>query len=132
MRPGEVAARRWKDLDTTAAPLWRLDVGTAYESRHGSEKPTKTLVEKIVPVHPVAAELLRTWYGAGWATFMGRPPTPEDLIVPREKGGHRRNTHSNKRFQSDLRKLGLREGRTHYETRATFRSLAMAARRLRR
>ncbi len=57
---------------------------------------------------------------------MGRTPTPEDLVVPREQGGQRTNTHSNKRFQSDLRKLGLREGRTHYETRSTFRSLAMA------
>ena len=126
MRPGEVAARRWKDLDTTMTPLWRLDVGTAFNSRHYVEKCTKTNVEKIIPVHPLLAEILRTWYATGWEAFMGRPPKPEDLVVPREQGGQRTNTHSNKRFQADLERLGLRGGRTHYETRATFRSLAMA------
>jgi integrase len=126
MRPGEVAARRWKDLDTTVAPLWRLDVGTAFESRHGVEKATKTDVEKIIPVHPELAELLRGWYATGWKEFMGRNPTPEDLLVPRAGGGPRPNYHSYKAFQGDVARLGLREGRTHYETRATFRSLALA------
>ncbi len=126
MRPGEVAARRWKDFDTTAEPLWRLDVASAFNSRHYLEKATKTNVEKIVPVHPLLAELLREWFTSGWEAFMGRAPTSEDLIVPREQGGQRTNTHSNKRFQSDLERLGLRGGRTHYETRATFRSLAIA------
>jgi integrase len=54
MRPGEVAARRWRDLDTTMTPL------------------------------------------------------------------------SSKGFRADLERLGLRGGRSHYETRATFRSLAIA------
>ncbi len=125
MRPGEVAARRWKDFDTTTAPLWRLDVGTAYETRHKTEKSTKTNVEKIVPVHPLLAELLRAWYGGGWQAFMGRPPTPEDLIVPRPEGGSRPNGYTYKGFRAVLHRLGLREGRTHYETRATFRSLAI-------
>ncbi len=125
MRPGEVAARRWKDLDTTTTPLWRLDVGTAFESRHGVEKTTKTNVEKIVPVHPELQELLRHWYAQGWQAFMGRQPTPEDLIVPRPEGGPRSNGYSYKGFRADLHRLGLREGRTHYETRATFRSLAI-------
>ncbi len=125
-RDSAIAARRWRDLDTTTAPLWRLDVGTAYDSRHYAEKSTKTNVEKIAPVHPELAELLRTWYASGWQAFMGRAPEPDDLVVPREQGGLRTNTHSNKRFQADLRRLGLRGGRTHYETRATFRSLAIA------
>ncbi len=126
MRPGEVAARRWRDLDTTTTPLMRLDVASAFNSRHYREKATKTNVEKIVPVHPMLAEALRAWFTSGWEAFMGRKPTPDDLIVPREQGGQRTNTHSNKRFQADLERLGLRGGRTHYETRATFRSLAIA------
>jgi hypothetical protein len=125
MRPGEVAARRWRDLDTTTTPLWPLDVGTAYESRCGIEKPTKTLVERIVPVHPLLAELLRTWYRGDWQAFMGRPPTPEDLIVPRAEGGSRPNGHTCKGFRADLHRLGLREGRTHHEARATFRIIAI-------
>ncbi len=126
MRPGEVAARRWRDLDTTAEPLWRLDVWTAINSRSGLEKCTKTNVEKVVPVHPLLQELLRHWYAEGWKNFMGRDPIPDDLIVPREEGGHRTDGHSNKRFKSDVHRLGLREGRTHYESRSTFKSLGMA------
>lgn len=126
MRPGEVAVRRWKDLDTTTTPLWRLEVATAYNSRHYVEKSTKTNVEKIVPLHPLLADLLRVWFAGGWKEHMGRAPKPDDLIIPREQGGPRTTSHSNKRFQGDLDKLGLRGGRSHYETRATFRSLAIA------
>jgi integrase len=126
MRPGEVSARRWRDVDTTTTPLWRLDVATAHNSRHKLEKSTKTNVEKIIPIHPRLAELLRHWYTAGWAAFMGRDPTGDDLIVPRAEGGNRTDSHSNKRFKADLERLGLRGGRSHYESRATFRSLAIA------
>jgi integrase len=126
MRPGEVAARRWRDLDTTTAPLWRLHVGTAINSRDSSEKSTKTDVEKVVPIHPLLAGVLRQWHADGWARFQGRPPQPDDWILPREEGGVRTNGHSNKRWQADLRRIGLGTGRTHYETRATFRSLAIA------
>ena len=110
MRPGEMAARRWRDLDTTTTPLMRLDVASAFNSRHYREKATKTNVEKIIPVHPMLAEMLRAWFTSGWKAFIGRKPTPDDLIVPREQGGQRTNTHSNKRFQADLARLGLRGG----------------------
>lgn len=126
MRPGEVAARRWRDLDTTAEPLWRFDVTSAYNSRRKVEKSTKTNVSKVCPVHPLLADVLRGWYSEGWAKFMGRDPTPDDLIVPRAEGGNRTDSHSNKRFKADLQRLGLRGGRSHYESRATFRSLAIA------
>ncbi|ACL65466.1 integrase family protein [Anaeromyxobacter dehalogenans 2CP-1] len=126
MRPGEVAARRWRDLDTTAEPLWRLHVGTAINSRNSTEKSTKTDVEKVVPVHPLLRELLRSWYAEGWRRFQGRDPTPDDLVVPRGGGGVRTNGHSNKRWKADTERLGLPPGRSHYETRATFRSLAIA------
>lgn len=126
MRPGEVAARRWRDLDTSTAPLWLLRVGTQFNSRSYSERRSLTNVEKIVPVHPLLAEALRAWFQGGWEAFMGRAPTPDDLVVPREQGGQRTNTHSNKRFKADMERLGLRGGRTHGDTRATFWSLARA------
>ncbi len=82
-------------------------------------------MEKIIPVHPELAELLRHWFAEGWQEFMGRAPEADDLIVPRPSGGLRTNGYSYKGFRADLELFGLRGGRTHYETRATFRSLAI-------
>lgn len=129
MRTGEAAARRWRDW-IEVEPLGRLEVRTAWNTRIRTEKSTKTLVEKVVPVHPILARTLRTWKDEGWKRYVGRAPTEDDLIVPAERGGPRNASHSNKQFQDDLRTLELRaldvERRTHYETRASFRSLAFA------
>lgn len=97
MRPGEAAVRRWRDLDRTATPLWRLHVETAWNSHLRREKTTKTLVERVAPV--------RT------------RPTEDDLIVSGDRGGPRSNSHSNTQFKADVELLGLRGDRTHYETR---------------
>jgi len=130
MRPGEVAARRWRDVtfSETGDPnaLGRIVVATAWNSRVRREKTTKTNVRKVIPIHPLLADVLRAWRDEGWATYMGRSPKPEDLLIPSETGRMRSSSQSNKRFQGDVARLGLREGRTGYETRSTFRSLAMA------
>ncbi len=126
MRPGEAAIRRWRDLDNAVGPLWRLHVGTAWNTHRHREKTTKTIVERVAPVHPVLRDLLESWAGGGWARYVGRAPASDDLIVPADRGGPRGNSHSNAKFQADVELLGLRGGRTHYETKATFRSLALA------
>ncbi len=133
LRTGEASARRWSDLDLDAKPLARLEAKTAWNSRVKLEKGTKTDVEKVVPVHPVLRELLVAWKAEGWKEYVGREPKPDDLIVPSERGARRGASHSNKLFQDDVRTLGLvaLDGagqavtRTHYETRSTFRSLAL-------
>ncbi|MEY2668538.1 MAG: hypothetical protein RJA59_1176, partial [Pseudomonadota bacterium] len=133
LRTGEASTRRWSDLDLDAKPLARLEAKTAWNSRAKLEKGTKTDVEKVVPVHPALRELLVAWKAEGWKEYVGREPKPDDLIVPSERGARRGASHSNKLFQDDVRNLGLVAldsagrpvTRTHYETRSTFRSLAL-------
>ncbi len=98
---------------------------TAYNTRFQVEKTTKTDIEKWLPVHPVLHDLLLAWKREGWARFMGRAPGPDDLIVPAIKGGIRGNTVSGRRWAADLVRLG-RAHQRHYESRSTFRSLALA------
>ena len=57
--------------------------------------------------------------------MFGRTPGPDDLIVPGEKGGIRNNGNSWSRWTRDLDALGVPHQR-HYESRSTFRSLALA------
>ena len=60
LRLGAIAGLRWGDLDTTAAPLWRLTGSRTYDG-----KPTKTGKPSRVPVHPVLAEMLAEWRHGG-------------------------------------------------------------------
>ena len=54
---------------------------------------------------------------------MGRPPRPEDLIVPSRRGNHRNVNHMGRRLHEDLERLGLRQ-RNQHDFRRTFISLA--------
>jgi integrase len=76
-RLGAIAGLRWGDLDTTAAPLWRLTSSRTYEGR-----PTKSQRPSAAPVHPVLASMLTTGRH-GWGRMFGRAPTADDPIVPR-------------------------------------------------
>jgi integrase len=127
MRTGEAAARCWKDWEPDfLGQLGRLTAATAYSTRHHLMKTTKTRVEKWIPVHPRLAELLTAWHTEGFERFVGRPPTPDDLIVPATKGGARNNSYSWRMFQTDLERVGLTAAR-HYDTRSAFISMAEGA-----
>lgn len=80
LRLGAIAGVRWGDLDTGAAPLWRLTSARTYANR-----PTKTGKSSVVPVHPVLQAMLTTWRH-GWGRMFGRAPTAADPIVPRAPG----------------------------------------------
>jgi integrase len=125
LRTGEAAARRWRDWDDSAEPLGGLLVATSFDARTRTEGPTKTKRPRRVPVHPVTADLLRTWKTAGWLRAFGRLPEPEDLICPAARGGFRAVNRSYRLFTEDLVRLGLRH-RRHYDTRRTFISLGVA------
>ena len=133
MRMGEAAMRRWEDWKPAEKPLGMIVARTAWSTRHHLEKPTKTWLTRWLPVHRALEELLHAWMREGFERVFGRPPTPEDLIVPSLGGGGRKwesgqprnNSYSWRMFQRDLSAVGLR-AQQHYESRSTFRSLALA------
>lgn len=135
-RPGEVAALRWRNYDAVKQPLGELLVARAYSAKLGRLKGTKTDSVKHVPVHPTLAAILAEWKLHGWAAMMGREPTADDLIVPlppadaearTRRGGEafRPDYYMRRRWvEEDLPALGWRH-RRHYDTRATFITLAL-------
>ena len=137
VRHGEAAALRWRHYDETRKPLGELRIEVGYRSDEARVKSTKTGAIRYVPVHPVLASMLAEWKLAGWERLVGRPPRPDDLIVPlspadaarrksrrRELEPFRDKNYSGKRWREiDLPTLGLRHRRKH-DTRATLISLA--------
>src|SRR5262249_34062786 len=55
LRKGEVVARRFRDYSPELEPLGMLLVATSYSDRRKVEGPTKTGVEREVPVHRALA-----------------------------------------------------------------------------
>ncbi len=126
LRPGEAANVRWKDIDKTFSPLWRLTLSAAWSSQAKREKSTKTGAELCVPVHPALQRALEAWEAAGWEQFMGRKPRPDDLVFPRLNGRQRATATTGHAFRADLFRLGIPHQR-QYESRSTFRNLALRA-----
>jgi len=122
LRFGEAAALTWDRYDSDLQPLGRLLVSHSWSTTRDELKGTKTEGPRAVPVHPTLATMLAVWKAGGWATMMGRPPKPEDLIIPSREGRFRNVNHSLKRFHQDLERLGLRRRRQH-DLRRTFISL---------
>lgn len=129
LRPGEVAALRWRSYDITRTPLGMITAARAYSTSHSRVKGTKTNAVKFIPVHPVLAALLAEWRDTSkWGT------EPDDLIVPlppdvkrtrREGDRYRGWDYTGRRWRDiDLPMLGWR-ARSVYDTRATFITLAL-------
>jgi integrase len=106
-RPGEASNARWRNLDRTRRPLWRLTLEAAFNSPMRREKTTKTGATLHIPNHhgPRAAG--------------GRS------LFPREDGNQRLVSGTDKQFKQDLETLGLPTQR-QYESRSTFRNLALS------
>ncbi len=125
-RPGEASNARWRNLDKSRQPLWRLTLEAAFNSPMRREKSTKTGATLHIPIHPVLQRMLEEWWDEGWARYMGRAPQPDDLIFPRDDGKQRLVSGTYKQFKQDLETLGLATQR-QYESRSTFRNLALSA-----
>ncbi|HET9625886.1 MAG TPA: hypothetical protein VFP84_31210, partial [Kofleriaceae bacterium] len=52
LRPGESAAVRWRHYNASTAPLGKLTIAVAFNSRKNKVKGTKTEAVRYVPVHP--------------------------------------------------------------------------------
>jgi integrase len=120
----EAAALRWRHLDATMDPLWRLLVATSYSRRERRTTGTKTGATRAVPVHPTLAKILAAWQIGGWARMLGQPTGGglDDLLIPSRRGIERSTSHGLKRFHEDLERVGLRPRRLH-DLRRTFISL---------
>jgi len=129
LRVGEMGGLRFRNLSLDMLPLGRIVVARSYNKRG-----TKTKVVRWMPVHPVLGHILREWQAHGFELTMGRPPVPDDLVVPtppppKGKGRHspawrmRDKNYTRKCFLRDLRTLGIDPRRVH-DLRRTFISLA--------
>ncbi|MFT3838963.1 MAG: tyrosine-type recombinase/integrase [Myxococcaceae bacterium] len=125
LRFGEAAALRWRSYDKTTAPLGRLLIASSWATGRQEETSTKTEQPRLVPVHPVLAQVLERWKDETWKETFGRAPEPDDLLIPSRRGRHRSRHHSLARFHEDLQRLLLRRRRQH-DLRRTFVSLARA------
>lgn len=113
MRPREIGAVRFADLDRTVRPLTRITISVARRLVSGGDGPTKTQAVKQVPVHPVLERLLTDWRQRGWAEFTGRSPTDRDLVTPafrgRRKGSGLNGSTATRAFHTDCKVAGVRD-----------------------
>jgi integrase len=127
LRTGEAAGLRWGKV-LPGSPLGCLIIDRSYDG------PTKAGEERWMPVHPALAAVLAEWRLGGWARAFGRPPTPDDLVLPvtpepprkgrmKPAGAMRDKEYAYKRLRSDLVTLSLRHRRGH-DLRRTGISLA--------
>ena len=136
MRPGEIAARRWRDYDAAVEPLGKLTIASAFSTPKNKFKATKTNTTKIIPVHATLGAMLAEWKLSGWARMMSRSPGPDDLILPlppadaanrtsRDGEAVRTGDYAARRWRDDdLAMLGWRHRRL-YDGKATMITLAL-------
>lgn len=132
IRVGELGALKMSDLDTSAVPLWRLNVLHSFSCKNKVTTLTKTQVLREVPIHPTLQELLSQWLKSGWALRFGRMPTSADWLMPAKSNTRRgeplqlRGDRVTKWRERALEHLRLRDRRTH-DARHAFVSIARAA-----
>lgn len=125
LRLGEVAALRWRDLDSVREPLGCLSISSSYTRLNGEEKGTKTEVARDVPVHPTLAAILAAWKLSGWPELFGREPKDDDLVLPNRAHRFLNDNNVTAARAADFETLSLRKRRFH-DARRTFISLAQA------
>jgi hypothetical protein len=89
LRFGEIAALKVRHYRPELEPLGQLQVASSYHSKRKELKGVKTDRPRLVPVHPWLARILGEWLAVGCQALMGRPPGPEDILIPTRQGQHR-------------------------------------------
>jgi integrase len=123
-RHGEVAGRRWRDIDRNAEPLRALHVRTQYDDQP-LKSPDGKPRWRVVPIHPLLWEALEQWRLVGFPRRFGRPPRPDDFIVPSRLGPDKCRTVRRTLMtlvDRDCPAVGV-EPLTFHRTRDTFISL---------
>ena len=126
-RISEAAALQWSDLDTDAAPLWRLTISAQWDLKRRERIPLKTHRPRLVPVLPALADALGAWRARGWARVAGRMPHPSEPILINQRGGRISKYTIRKALIRDLGSAGLRTHHTTHHLRNTFRTLCRNA-----
>jgi integrase len=126
LRPGEVVALRWDDVDLDANTL-----NVSKQVRAGKEGPTKSGKPRTVPMGDVLASELATWRGRNLTGAASN-----DLVCPppsrKRKNGtlaSRMGTHLgaksiNQAMTAAFKKTGIAPGTLYEYGRHTFGSLA--------
>ncbi|MFI5297818.1 MAG: tyrosine-type recombinase/integrase [Polyangiales bacterium] len=109
MRDGEIAGLRLADVFLDAEVPY-VDIAKACVLNHKKGFAKIGVVKKEwsnrkLPLHPAALAGLREWIDEGWEEFVGRPPSPEDPLFPRDDGEHAR-PDSAEAFRAALRAAG--------------------------
>lgn len=99
-RVGEISGLRWRDIDMRSQPLWRWALRTQYD-----DAPLKTERPRDIPIHAELARILAAWKLGGWARFMCRVRSEDDLVVPRNphlRTGRPQHAHGQHHSSSSL------------------------------
>jgi integrase len=100
-REGEVCGLRWSDWDEGSKPLGCLTIA------------------RRAPVHPELERRLKAWRKSGFELVFGRPPRPDDLIVPHRDDVPHTKSSAYKMWRRSCDLAGV-PNRTLHSTRHSF------------
>jgi integrase len=114
MRIGETCGRRWRDWSPDAKPLGSLRVHTQYDDQPLKTAKSGDSKERMVPVHPELEKVLWCWQGEGFEAVYGRPPGPDDFIVPDPRNmAARTQSQATKAHKRDAELIGVPNKGSH-------------------
>lgn len=108
-RLGEAAGMRLRDLDRAARPLWLWDLKTQYDGEplKGDDGGNP----RSIPIHRELQRIIEAWLAEGWVRWIGRQPTRDDFVVPREDGTvHSKQSLGSKAVVRHARLVGIEKG----------------------
>ena len=122
MRDGELAGLTWADVDdSTVRVAKQISTRAATPTR-----PKTKYAHRVLPLHSLAAEALKTWKATGWVLLVGRRPQPTDPVFADEHG-HAHRPRSAELLREDLEAAGCSTkyaGEYPIDFHATRRSFA--------
>ncbi|MBK7583141.1 MAG: tyrosine-type recombinase/integrase [Myxococcales bacterium] len=101
MRDGELAGLTWTDLDDSTVRVAK-QVSTRART---PTRPKTRYAHRVLPLHPLTAEALKTWKATGWVLLVGRKPQPTDPVFP-DQHGHPHRPRSAELLREDLEAAG--------------------------
>ena len=101
MRDGELAGLTWADLDDSTVRVAKQISTRALTPT----RPKTKHAHRVLPLHSLAAEALKTWKTTGWVLLVGRKPQSTDPVFADEHGNPHR-PRSAELLREDLEAAG--------------------------